>query len=123
MNTVNAGIVIAISGLLLSLALLLSSGRSTPFVLLILFVGWVSLPYAILLLCYAYSARWSELERKALFVLTVIISAGSLAVYLLVTISPLSSTPARPWLIVPAVSIVIIAVTMLNKRFRKVGNV
>ena len=92
-----------------SLFFLLLAARNTPLVLLILFIGWVALPFAALGLAAIFSERWSSFTQTALLVISMITTVASLAVYFYFTLWPPSSTPARPWLIVPGVSLLIIA--------------
>jgi len=120
MNISKAGVVIAVCGLLISLGLLFFSARSTPSVVLVFFIGWVALPFVILLFCYLYFTRWSDAMGRALVIASLVVTVGSVAAYLIFTVWPLSSTPARPWLIVPAISLIpIIALLLVAYRTRK----
>jgi hypothetical protein len=103
------GTVVAIAGGVTSIALLLAAAQNTPTLLLVLFVGWVALPFVVLVIANRYVLRWSTRQKFVLTMTTVCISITSVLIYGYFTIWPLSVTPARTWLLAPAVSLVLIA--------------
>src|SRR6476646_7931769 len=109
----------AIIGGVGSVGLLLTAGRSTPTLLLVLFIGWVILPFAVLGLAAMYSERCSAFTRTTLLVAAIVIAIASLAIYCYFAIWPLASTPARTWLIVPGVALILIASVPLAARLAK----
>jgi len=109
----------AIIGAVGSLGFLLSAGRNTPLLLLILFVGWVALPFVVLASAAMLSERWSAFTRSALLAVSILVTIGSLAVYCYFTLWPLESTPARTWLIVPGVAVIVIAMIPIAVRLTR----
>src|SRR5690242_19448141 len=63
-----------------SVGLTLRAGRSTPRLLLILFVIWVLSPFVALAWANLASKRWSVPTRATLYCVTLVIMLGSLAV-------------------------------------------
>ena len=102
--------VASIIGAIVSLWLMLSLHSSAPLFLVILFVGWVVSPFAALVATHLLSSRWSPSTRRALQVATMIVVIGSVALYADVAFRPPASQPAARWLIVPAVSWLVIAI-------------
>jgi hypothetical protein len=96
-----------------SVALMLLSGLRPPVFLIILFIGWVLAPFVLLGATIVLSSRWSTITRHTLYWLTMLIAAGSLAIYIYVLIKPLQSQPAFPYVAVPIVSVVIILAALL----------
>ena len=108
------GAIVAIIGAAGSLSLLMAAGRHTPVGLLILFIGWVALPFAALTAANFYATQWFSLVKTPLLIISVLIALASLFIYGWVTLWPPSSTPARTWLLVPAFSwLLIIAVIVM----------
>jgi len=117
------GVVAAIAGGVTSLGLLLTASQKAPAILLILFVGWVGLPFVALFFLNLYVPRWNTPTKTALTVLTFVITVLSVLIYGYFTFWPLSSTPARTWLIVPAVSCALIVAlpvfTLLRRKIKR----
>ena len=74
-----------------SVGLMLLAGRSTPRLLLGLFVIWVLAPFAALSWANMVSKRWSVLTRATLYCVTLVITLGSLAIYGDVVVPPAGS--------------------------------
>jgi len=108
-----SGLIVAITGGLASIGLLLAAARNTPRLLLILFIGWVVIPFAALVAANLYVPRWSTPYKTALSFATVFIAIVSVLVYGFFTIWPPASTPARTWLLVPAASWLLMITLML----------
>ena len=113
----NALIVINTIGAIASLILLLSASRNTPFILLAMFIGWVALPFLALALISIYLACDSMRMQRTVIISTIIVVIGSLGFYLYFTWFPLSTSPARPWLLVPAFSLILIGGLIAIFRF------
>jgi hypothetical protein len=64
-----------------SVAFTLYVGRHSPPFLLVLFAGWVLLPFLALLVAGFASERWSALTRVALYCIALFITLSSLSVY------------------------------------------
>jgi len=120
-----SGLIVAITGGLASIGLLLAAARNTPRLLLILFIGWVAIPFAALVAANLYVRRWSSPYKTALSFATVFIAIVSVLVYGFFTIWPPASTPARTWLLVPAASwllmIALVIAAYLSRRRNSAG--
>lgn len=116
-----AGTVAAIVGAAVSLILLLKAGTNTPLVLLIMFVGWIAHPFVLLAAGIVWT-RLSDRTRTALAITSLIVALVSIGIYTYFTIYPLSTTPARTWLLTPALSLIVIAVVFLSTRSSKGQN-
>lgn len=116
-----AGAAAAVLGAAVSLILLLMAGINTPLLLLIMFVGWVVHPFA-LLGAGIVSTRVSDRTHTALAITSLVVALVSIGIYSYFTIYPLSTTPARTWLLTPALSLIVIAVVFLSTRSGKDQN-
>jgi hypothetical protein len=74
-------LVALVTGAVGSVGLMLRAGRSTPRLLLVLFVIWVLSPFVALAWANMASKRWSALTRATLYCATLVITLGSLAIY------------------------------------------
>ena len=79
LREVSLGAVVA--GAMVSVGLMLRAGRSTPSLLLVLFVIWILSPFVTLRWAIIFSKRWSALTRATLYCVTIIITLGSPAIY------------------------------------------
>lgn len=113
-----ASLVIAIIGGLGSVGLLLRAGGRNPSLLLLAMVAtWVLSPFVALLLVCKISKRRLKLVRVALFVLTLCLAVGSLAIYINVAAAPRASKVAFPFIVVPLGSwILLVTVVPLAAR-------
>src|SRR5213593_1516455 len=84
-----------------SVGLTLRAGRSTPRLLLVLFVVWVLSPFAVLAWANMVSKRWSVPTRATLYGVTLAITLGTLAIYGNVVLPPAGSPRAFVFVIVP----------------------
>jgi hypothetical protein len=121
-------LVLAIIGALGSVALMVRAGQRTPRFLLVLFVGWVLMPFVVLLWANIVSTHWSAATRIALLGVTLVIALGSVAIYgELVDIRPQGAANAFPWVITPPAAMLLIAVTVpavaliARRRYRRGG--
>jgi len=87
-----------------SVGLTLRAGRTTPRLLLVLFVIWVLSPFVALAWANVVSKRWSLLTQATLHCLTLVITLGALAIYGEVVLPPAGSPRAFVFVIVPPVS-------------------
>jgi len=85
---------------------------SRIFLLLILFAIWDVSPFVALGLASKVSDRWPVLTRGTLYVLALIITLGSLAIYGRVALGPPRPQPAAAFLVVPLVSWLLIATVL-----------
>jgi hypothetical protein len=94
-----------------ALALMVRAGQRTPRFLLVLFTIWVLAPFVALGWANVISRRWSFVTRAALFGVTLVVAAGSAAIYGgSVIIAPAGSPHAFVFVIVPPVSFLLLAV-------------
>ena len=86
-------------------------GRRNPSVLLMaIFAAWVSAPFAALAWCHVAAKRWSEMLRRVLTFISLLVTMGSLVAYGYVAFGPSRSQPAFFFLVLPFGSLVLIAV-------------
>jgi hypothetical protein len=93
-----------------SISLLLRAGRSTPRLLLVLFVIWILSPFVALGWANMAAKRWSLLTRATLYCMTLVITLGSLAVYAGRVSPPEGSSRAFGFVIVPPASWLLLAI-------------
>ena len=66
-----------------SVGLMLRAGRSSDERLLVMLIaGWVLAPFAALVLAHMVSTRWSVPTRATLYCLMLVLTLGSLAIYI-----------------------------------------
>jgi hypothetical protein len=107
-------LLVNVIGALGSLALMIRAGERTPPFLLVIFVFWVLAPFAVLLWANARSYLWSAVMQTGLFWVTIAATLCSLLIYgELVDIRPPGAPNAFPWVIVPPVTMLIIAISMV----------
>lgn len=104
--------VAVVVGALGSLGLMLRAGRSTPRLLLVLFVFWVVSPFVALAWANMVSERWSVLTRTVLYCVTLVITLGSLVIYGF-GLAPAGSPGAFSFVAVPPGSGLLMAVVLL----------
>jgi hypothetical protein len=105
--------VVLVAGAAMSLMLMFRGHRHAPFVLMILFTGWVMSPFLVLAYACLSSKRFSGVNRARVHLVALIISAASVAVYAGLIPMPSGSAPAFVFLMVPAVSWVLMTVLAL----------
>ena len=122
LREVSLGAVVA--GAVVSVGLMLRAGRSTPRLLLVLFVIWILSPFVALTWAIIVSKRWSVLTRATLYCVTIIITLGSPTIYGGVISPPAGSPRAFVSVVVPPVSwllmtiLVPIAAFISRRRFK-----
>ena len=120
---------IPVAGGVVSSGLMLCAGqRNNSRLLLALFAFWVLSPFVALVLASAVSTRWSALTRATLHALTLLITAGSLAIYGNALSMPPGSKLAFPFLVVPLGTWLLIIVTvplasLLTRRLSRLRSV
>ena len=98
-------LIAVVAGAAGSLGLMLFAGRRNPSVLLIgLFAIWVLSPFVALAVANMRSTRWSVTTRKVLYLVTLVLTLGSCALYADVVLRPPRATPASRFLVVPLAS-------------------
>ncbi len=92
-----------------SVGLMLRAGRSIDErLLVILIAGWVFAPFAALVLAHMVSRRWSVPTRATLYCLMLVLTLGSLAIYVGDAFGPPTTAvyvgvPVLSWLIIALV--------------------
>lgn len=87
-----------------SLALFFRAARHTPPLLIPIFVIWILVPFAVLLLAHRRAARWPPEVRSVLHVVMVLLALGSLAAYGYDALWPRTAQRAFIYVIVAPVS-------------------
>lgn len=94
-----------------------SGSNAAQPVVMVLIAIWVISPFVILFALHKVSASWSSATRSALYVMMLIISVLSLVVYLAAAAGPARPKPAAPFVALPPVAWVIIAIALLVAAF------
>lgn len=103
--------VAVVAGAIGSVGLMLRAGRSTPRLLLVVFVFWVVSPFVALAWASVVSERWSVLTRTTLYCVTLVITLGSLVIYGF-DLTPAGSARAFSFVAVPPGSWLLVAVVV-----------
>src|SRR5664279_5318285 len=109
-------LVVLLMGVVGSLSLVLYNGRNNKSILLIaLFVAWVLSPFIGLLIADKDSKGWSDIARKTLYIIMLVLSMVSLLSYSGV-LSPAGTKTAFVFLVTPLISWVVISILVLIAR-------
>ena len=106
-------------GALGSLYCMFRIGTRTPVLLLIMFIGWVLLPFAVLLLLQQAASAWPASRQAALYGVMLLVSVVALVVYGVVVFGPPRAKPAAMFLVVPLLSWLPIAIVWWRSRASK----
>jgi len=93
-----------------AVSLTIRAGSSSPWLLQVLFVIWVLLPFVALAWTTLVSRHWAALTRATLYGVTLFIALGSLAIYGGVIPPPVGSAHAFVFVVVPAASWLLMAI-------------
>ncbi len=108
-----ASLIAVLAGAVGSISLTLYAGRHNHSrLLLVLFVLWVSSPFAILVWAYVISKRWLVLTRATLYSLMLVLTLSSLALYGQVALGPPKAQTAFMFVVVPPASWLLIAIVV-----------
>jgi hypothetical protein len=111
--TRTAALIAALVGAVGSLALMLIAGRRNPSrLLIVLFAAWVLSPFVMLVIAHARSKQWSDRLRAALYVVMLVVTLYSLAIYATVALSPPRPQGAFVFVVVPPASWLLISVVI-----------
>ncbi|HVT59816.1 MAG TPA: hypothetical protein VHR45_15620 [Thermoanaerobaculia bacterium] len=106
-----AALIAVLVGAAGSVGLMLRVGHRNPSrLLLVLFAIWVLSPFMALVWANVVSRRWSVLTRATLYVVMLVITLGSLAIYGALAFGHLRAKTGFVFLVVPAASWLLIAV-------------
>src|SRR5258705_8466278 len=109
-NSARVGAVVGAVG---SMALMLYAGRANQHVLVtVLFVFWVLAPFVALAWADRMSVRWSVVTRTALHWVTLVITVGSLAIYVHRVLRPPRTTGAFVFVAVPVASCLVVSISV-----------
>jgi hypothetical protein len=108
-----AALIAVLAGAVGSVGLTLRAGqRSDERILVVLIAIWVLSLFLALALANAVSKRWSGLTRATLYGLTLVLTLGSLAVYINDALRPPRAQAAFVFVAVPLASWLLIAVVV-----------
>lgn len=108
-----AALIAVLAGAAGSVGLMLRAGHRNPSrLLIVLFALWVLSPFMALVWANVVSKRWSVLTRATLYVVMLVITLGSLAIYGALAFGPLRAKTGFVFLVVPAASWLLIAVVI-----------
>lgn len=111
-------LVVVMVGAVGSLDLMLSAGRHNPSILLVaLFVAWVLSPFIALTIANLISKRWSITERVTLYIMTIVLTLGSLFLY--GGALAFGTKPAFKYLLVPLLSWILMSIAYFITKFGK----
>jgi hypothetical protein len=103
----------ALAGAAGSVSLTLYVGRhNNSRLLMLFFAGWVLSPFVALVWASLASKSWLDLRRVTLYSVVLVITLGSLLIYGYVAFGPPRAQTAFVFLVVPAVSWLLIAIAL-----------
>jgi hypothetical protein len=107
-------LVVLLVATLASLALTVDAGRRNSSMLLVtLFALWVVSPFVGAVLANSISKHWETSARTTLYMVMLIFSLGSVAIYANVVFGPPRPQPAFYFLMTPAASWVLLAINLV----------
>ncbi len=120
MRTVGLGSIVI--GAIASVALLLYVGsrggsNKTQPVVMVMIAIWVLSPYVILFALDALSESWSDMTRSTIYGMMIFITVISLAAYIFAATGPLKPKPAAPFVAIPPLSWLLIAIAIAFASF------
>jgi hypothetical protein len=95
-----------------SIGLFRHARQHPPLLLAILFVIWVFAPFGLLAVANLLSNSWPVAVRKTLYVVTLVVTVASIAIYLDDNFYHRTAHPAGVWVAVPPVSVILSAVAI-----------
>ena len=117
-----AGLIAVLAGALGSVGFFLYASQQTPQFLRVLFVIWVLSPFVAFVLAELISKRWPVLTRTTLYWMMVVVTVGTLAVYLDDALRHPWARPAVVYVMVPpsslALSVLAFSIAALFSRKR-----
>jgi hypothetical protein len=109
-------LVVLFTGVVGSFCLVLYNGRNNKSILLIaLFVAWVLSPFIGLLIADKISKGWTDITRKTLYIIMIVLTLVSLLSYSGI-LSPAGTKTAFVFLVIPLISWVVISILILITR-------
>jgi hypothetical protein len=108
----SSALIAVVFGAVAAIGLLRHAQQHPPRLLAVLFVIWVSTPFAVLGVASLFSTPWSLPVRKTLYVLTFVVVAVSLAIYVDDNFAHRTAHPAGVWVAVPPASVIISVIAL-----------
>jgi len=103
----SAALVAVLFGSIGSVGLLRHAQQRTPPMLVVLFVIWVVAPFVLLAVANLLSRRWSQHTGLTLYIVTLIVTVVSLAIYVDDNIAHRTARAAFVWVAVPPASVLV----------------
>ena len=103
----SAALVAVLFGSIGSVGLLRHAQQRTPPMLVVLFVIWVVAPFVLLAVANWLSRRWSKQAGLTLYIVTLIVTVASLAIYVDDNIAHRTAKAAFVWVAVPPASVLV----------------
>ncbi len=107
-----AALIAVLAGAVGSAGLLLRAGQRTSRLLLVIMVLWVLAPFMALVLAEVISKRWAVVVRKTLYGVMLVLTLGSLVVYVDDALRPRKAQAAFVFVVVPLVSWIVMAIAV-----------
>jgi hypothetical protein len=108
-----AALIAVLAGAVGSVGLTLHAGAHNPSrILKVLFVFWVLSPFVALVAANVASKRWSVVTRATLYIVMVVLTLGSLAIYGDVALGPPRAKTAAVFVVVPPASWLLITIVV-----------
>ena len=119
-----AALIALLVGAVGSVGLMLREGHRNPSrLLIVLFTFWVLSPFMALVLANVVSKSWSVLTRATLYVVMLVITFGSLAIYGALAFGALRAKTGFVFLVVPAASwLLIVIAALISGRLSRRGD-
>jgi len=99
-------------GAMTSIGLLRRAQQHPPPIIVVGFIVWVAAPFALLAMANILSTRWPRTVRVTLFVMTLLVTAASLAIYFDDNIAHRTAKPAFVYVAVPPASVIVSAIVL-----------
>ena len=122
MSSVSSSIIALVSGLASIVLMLVAFRRNPSDILRLIFIVWVSFPFALLGVGNLVAKRWAARTRSTLQYVTLVVSIVSVVIYLYVVLRPAKAQGAFAFIALPPISamlIVLVVATIASMRIRK----
>lgn len=118
----SSALIATVIGAIGSIGLWRRTPQHPPPLLVVLFVIWICAPFGLLATANILSKPWPANVRITLYVMTIAVTVGSLAIYLDNNFAHRTTHPAGVWVAVPPASVIVsgvaIAITLWQARKR-----
>jgi ABC-type transport system involved in multi-copper enzyme maturation permease subunit len=108
-----AALIAALAGGAGSIGLMIRAGHRNPsLILIVVFALWVLSPFTALVWATVASARWPVLTQASLYVVALVVTLGSLAIYGALAFGALRAKTGFIFLVVPGASWLLAAIVI-----------